>query len=436
VRRLVFLVLLASCSTNNGRSGDGGAGGGDGGRNTDCANGADTTIVGTLFAPNGLDPVPNATIYVPAGDPQPYSDGIACDLCGSPAGGIVSTVTRFDGGFTLTNAPAGPVKVVAELGRFRRVVTMNVTACQPNIVPKDPGVFGIRLPGKDADQDPADHVPRIAVASGDYDQIECVLDRMGISQLDLYDDRYTGVLPATQGKLFDLLNDRAKLEKYNVVVINCTSAGFDTAANLTPTVLQNLEHYVRNGGRLYATDWAYDFINQVPEFAPYMCFVQGGVDGASPPTTCPGTPQSLGEAHSNTSWNSAATVHDQTLASWLGVFPNTIVNGEVPVQFNFVVINHVGDAMHPTTVWLDGDAMDPGALPQQGKGVRPMTVTFDYQQCGRVHYSTYNTEPAAAPADNATYRYPTCNNRTDFNPQERLLEYFIFETAQCVGPIG
>jgi hypothetical protein len=42
----------------------------------------------------------------------------------------------------------------------------------------------------------------------------------------------------------------------------------------------------------------------------------------------------------------------------------------------------------------------------------------------------------AAPADDATYRYPTCNNRTTFNPQERLLEYLIFETAQCVGPIG
>jgi hypothetical protein len=433
VRRLVFLALLASCSTNNGRSGDGGAAG-DGGRNTDCANGADTTIVGTLFAPNGADPVPNATVYVPAGDPQPYSDGIACDLCGTPAGGLASTVTRFDGGFTIPNAPAGTVKVVAELGRFRRVVTMNVTACQPNIVPKDPNTFGIRLPGKDADLDPRDHVPRIAVATGDFDQIECVLDRMGISQIDLYDDRYGGTLPATTGNFFDLLNDRTRLEKYNLVIVNCTNDGFE--AKFTPTVLQNLEHYVRNGGRLYATDWAYDFINQVPEFAPYLCYVPGGVGGVSPATSCPGTPQTPGEAHSNRSWNAAAQVHDQTLANWLGVFPNTIINNQVPVQFNFVVINHTGDATHPTTVWLDGDAMDPTLLPQYDKGVRPMTVTFDYQQCGRVHYSTYNTEPAAAPTDNATYRYPTCNNRTDFNPQERLLEYLIFETAQCVGPIG
>jgi len=30
---------------------------------------------------------------------------------------------------------------------------------------------------------------RIAVATGDFDQIECVLQGMGISQIDLYDDR-------------------------------------------------------------------------------------------------------------------------------------------------------------------------------------------------------------------------------------------------------
>ena len=35
-------LLLASCSSNNGRNGDGGAG--DGGRNTDCANGADVLL--------------------------------------------------------------------------------------------------------------------------------------------------------------------------------------------------------------------------------------------------------------------------------------------------------------------------------------------------------------------------------------------------------
>src|SRR5207248_814856 len=107
----------------------------------------------------------------------------------------------------------------------------------------------------------------------------------------------------------------------------------------------------------------------------------------------------------------------------------------VDVEFSFVVVNRVGDAMHPTKLWASGIA-DGGGLPNQSKGRRPLTVTFDYKQCGRVHYSTYNTEPAAAVDDTMTNRYPSCGNRMTFHPQERLLEYLLFEVAQCVGPIG
>lgn len=438
---LVGALLLAGCSNSGrGSGGDGGSPdlGACQGRGCDvqACGGGDTTVVGTVFAPNGTDPVPNATVYVPAADVQPYPNGVACDLCGMIPGAITSTRTRADGGFLLQHVPAGDaVPVVIELGRFRRVTTVKVEACKTNLITKDPGVFGARLPGKDGDLSPQDHVPRIAVATGDYDQIECVLKRMGIQSIDLFNDRYKGTLPSTQGDFFQLLADRARLKSYNIVVINCTYSDFEP--KLTPEVLANLEDYVASGGRLYATDWAYDFIDQVPQFAPYLCYVPGGVDGPPPAATCPGMPQPKSEAHSNTAWNTGATVLDPTMLSWLKVFPQTVTNNQVPVQYNFVVIDHVGDPMSaPTTTWVQGDATDPSALPQQSKGTRAMTVTFDYKQCGRVHYSTYNTEPNAAPVETADYRYPTCDNRVVFNPQERLLEYLIFETAQCVGPIG
>ncbi len=444
---LIALVFVGGCS-GSGRSGGGtvlppdlSACVGLGCNVQACAADSPTTLVGTLFAPNGLDPVPNATVYVPQGQLVPFSDSVACDLCGGGgtlAGAVTSTTTRYDGGFTLPGVPVGDkIPLVIELGRFRRVVTVTVQKCQQNLVPKDPNVFGVRLPGKDGDLSPDDHVPRIAVATGDYDQIECVLGRMGLSQLDLYNDRDPGTtLPATIGELDALLNDIVKLKKYNILMINCTQAQFETSL-AKPGVIKNLEDYVASGGRLYATDWAYDMINQVPGFAPFLCFVPGGVDGPSPPPMCAGTPGVPREAHSTTAWSTGAIVHDPTLLKWLSIFPGTLVNNQVAVAYNFVVVNHVGDAMsHPTTTWVDGDATDPGALPQLGKGVRPMTVTFDYKQCGRVHYSTYNTEPNATVLDTATYRFPTCNNRTTFNPQERLLEYLIFETAQCVGPIG
>jgi hypothetical protein len=44
--------------------------------------------------------------------------------------------------------------------------------------------------------------------------------------------------------------------------------------------------------------------------------------------------------------------------------------------------------------------------------------------------STYNTEPNGVVPDDM--RYPNC--KPDFSPQERILEYLVFEIASCVGP--
>ena len=59
-------------------------------------------------------------------------------------------------------------------------------------------------------------------------------------------------------------------------------------------------------------------------------------------------------------------------------------------------------------------------------------VTFDYNSCGRVHFSTYNTEPNGTVND--PDRWPN-NCKANFTPQERLLEYLFFNIASCVqGP--
>src|SRR5438874_787037 len=151
-----MLVVVAGCGASRGNGN--GNGNGDGGTGESCPAGSATTLVGTVFAPNGLDPVPNATVYVPQGGPIPFSESVACDLA-----------------------------------------------------------------------------------------------RMGISQLDLYNDRDPGsTLPATVGELDALLNDRVKLKKYNILMINCTKAQFE-ASLAKPAVLANLEDYVHSGGRLYAT---------------------------------------------------------------------------------------------------------------------------------------------------------------------------------------
>ena len=386
----------------------------------DLATCADTTgIAGRVFAPNGLDPVPKATVFVPAGAIKDFPAQVSCDLCNDIGAAIASTQTGVDGFFQLTGIPPGKgIPVVIQLGRFRRVVTVDVEPCNIVILPTDAAVKGTRLPKKNAEFSPHDSVPKIAVATGDYDQIECVLKRMGINQIDLFNDRGGIETPPTLGALSTLLGDRNKLLGYNILVVNCTNNEFESLV-ANPTIRQNLAAFVGMGGRLYATDWAYDSIEQIPEFAPFMCFVPQ--NGAA--LMCSQPPQQATSADTNTSYDVLASIKDPDLAAWLKQFPNVIQNNQVQVDFSFVIINGVAtnQMQYPSTTWVEG---------KTPMGVKPMTVTFDYNSCGRVHYSTYNTEPNGVVPDNM--RYPNC--KPTFSPQERILEYLVFQIAACVGP--
>ena len=431
---LLSMALLAGCS-QSGRSGatDNGDGGntgdgehdgapsfafdltsGPGGDLASCDNGA--TLSGKVFAPNGLDPVPGATVYIPADPVAPFAATVTCDLCDKVPPAITKTTSATDGSFSLAGVPDGDVVVVIQLGRFRRVLHFQVMPCEQRAVP----ARFTRLPTKNGELDPGDHIPRIAVATGDYDQIECVLKRMGIAQLDLYDDRGGVNNPPALGSFDSLLSDPKKMLGYDVLFVNCTNNEFESSLG-RKAVLDNLTAYAAAGGRLYLTDWAYDLVEQVPAFAPYMCFEpqRGGN------LMCGPAPQTAMNADSNSPYSNKALIKDARLADWLALFPN-VIDGQkrVSVDFSFVVVDEVANdpKAYPTTVWVEGDTAQ--------FGVKPMTVTFEYNQCGRLHYSTYNTEPNGVVPENG--RYPN-NCKPAFSPQERILEYLVFEIASCIN---
>ena len=432
MKRMTFVLLVAGCGVDIGRP-DGGPGaepdltastGPQGCQGlqcqiVSCPTGTDTTVTGRIFAPNGKDPVPGAQVYVPNMGLPEFPSTVSCDLCSDVQGAAANAQTTFDGRFTMTHVPAGQqIPIVIQLGRFRRVLHVDLTQCIGTTLTADAGSTGTRLPHKDAELDPADTVPHIAVATGDYDQIECVLKRMGLQQFDLYGDRDPGAPPATVGTFASLLADSTKLQSYNILVVNCTNNQFDSAL-FQKNALGNLHDFVGMGGRLYATDWAYDVIDQVTEFSPYLCFEPQ--NGAA--MQCGGGALSPMAADTTNPYSGPATIKDPGLLTWLGQFPGVLSGNKVEVDYSFVAVNQVAadTKNYPTTTWVEGMTND--------FGVKPMTVTFDYMGCGRVHYSTYNTEPNGVVPDNE--RFPNC--KADFSPQERILEYLVFEIASCVG---
>jgi hypothetical protein len=151
--------------------------------NVSCQGGSTTTITGKVYDPAGRNPLYNIVVYVPAAPLQPLPTGVptGADACSCPAlyksGEVVITTTSVDGTFKLTNAPVGTsVPLVIQVGKWRRLFHINVSACKDNAQPDKT----LLLPSTVAAGDTNDNMPEIAVSTGSADSLECLMTRIGL----------------------------------------------------------------------------------------------------------------------------------------------------------------------------------------------------------------------------------------------------------------
>src|SRR5262245_21889810 len=88
----------------------------------------DTTISGTVFAPNGTLPLYGVSVYVPNSDPGAFTPGASCSRCsdGLPGNPVVTATTDEAGKFTLSGVPSGPnIPVVITIGKWRRQLVLS-----------------------------------------------------------------------------------------------------------------------------------------------------------------------------------------------------------------------------------------------------------------------------------------------------------------------
>ena len=384
-----------------------------------CRNGAGS-MSGVVYAPNAADPVPNAIVYVSAAPPGPLAAGVRCETCTSERSinALIRTDAAYDGRFTLETVCAGPQTLVIQTGRFRRVVELEVIADQHLALTSDQ----TRLPRFAGEQHPEDTVPRFAVVTGDYDKMECVLHKMGLDRraIDLYEGALFLASPQPLKSLSALVNDANLLKQYNIIFINCSMGEWEWEL-AKPNVRANLEAYIRSGGRLYVTDLSYGWIEQVEVFAPMIDFEPG------PSTDAPEPRRSalLGADGLVV----LADIHDDELSQWLRLFPGRADLDNVPIQ------HFLGDwaMMHAISgkakQWVSGVV---SSLFGGIHGERPLTVTFDYEGCGKVLFSSYHTEGR----ENEFFArpFPVYCGMQD-SPQERILEFLIFNMVRCVGEL-
>lgn len=275
---------------------------------------------------------------------------------------------------------------------------------------------------------------RMAVVTGAYDEIENVLAKLGFGSVDAtgrldYGASFdftiidgTGNLEDADYTNFDeFIGDLDEMSQYDIIFINCGNAE-DTLAQ-DPTAIANLQEYVENGGKLYVTDWSYAFVeNPFPEFINFYLSNEDAdqvEEHGHAKRGKPGTYDADVKDAELAAWLDAVTVNNASLKDSCSVadedldaregarnIDGTITVGDFLASWAIIQGEHEGYEGQ-SKVWLKGVISS-----YDGVNDLPLTMTKDIGE-GRVLYSSYHT----------AHSCPT----TGFWPQERVLEYLIFE---------
>jgi len=452
-----------------------------------CTGGKTTTITGKVYDPAGKDPLQGVTVFVPAepitalprGGPAGFATPSDACACGAlyPSGAVTATTTAIDGSFTLANAPVGTsVPLVIQVGKWRHVVNINVTACEDNA---QTGTT-LKLPSTVAAGDTNDSMPDIAVSTGSADTLECLLLRIGVSSAEYVPgssmgghvhvfsggDASTGgghhgggggggvgspeaVSMAGAPSSYDATNGlwatQAQMMKYDVVLLSCE--GGETY-NANP---QALEGYLDAGGRAFASHFHYSWFsgplsskgtNTYTVPSDWSNLASWSADQTG------GGGLSNGDVGGviDTTLNGSTKPFQKglTLSTWLD--ENGALGGvtgvsavELPIytpRYNALV----GPSNTPSQPWITADS-------SAQESSNTLYFSFDTPvnaptppgatapaYCGRAVFSDLHVSGNPSTKDNTALPPPMSCDDVNLSPQEKALEFMLFDLSSCVVP--
>ena len=455
-----------------------------------CGSGATTSISGVVTDPAGKNPLFNIQVYVPGAPLQSLNSGVGPDACDCSAlyksGAIASTVTAVDGTFTLANAPVGAsVPLVVQIGKWRKEILIKTTQCMDN--PQG----SIALPGTLVGAGPNDSMPEIAVSTGSADTLECLMLRIGVPKTEytagaggtqhvhIFAGGQPAAAPGGGGRGRgggggggggigtpenpgmagapasdkNLWLNQGQLMPYDIVLLSC-EGGETYDANP-----QALEQYLNVGGRAFASHFHYAFFSgPLDTTQNYTAPADWGTHLA---TWTPGDGTGLGAGGgAGPGGGGGANVDiggiiDQTLNGSMQPFPKGVdldewltltkaieqdggvAAGELPIyqpRYNAVV----GAANTPSQPWIIAD---------QASGASGNTMYFSFDTpvsqapaadggapayCGRAVFSDLHVD--GNPTTKDTPDPPGGCDNVDLSPQEKALEFMLFDLSSCVLP--
>jgi len=406
-----------------------------------CAMAAaqNTTVSGTVYDPRTTSaalPLPNVLVYASTTPVSAPPAGVQCLTVQTPTGANVVSYayTAVDGTFQLQNVPENAAYVIViQAGKWQRQFNETVGAGP---------LTGLVL------NMPANHtqgnIPRIAIATGSVDGVECVLRDMGMSDTEFTDDNQTvnpggyfhfyrgssspgADINASTPSENTLMASASTLNGYDMVMFPCQGNPSDQA---TATGATNILNYANAGGRIFTTHysyaWLYPGAPYDSQFAP--------VANWSPIDAQTGQ---LNEVQINSGVGTVATNFSDgaTLAQWLENSDATVAGTTNQIDIS-TLRTDVTSVIPPTQSWV---TLNSGGF--AGNGGQVMQMTFNTpvgspaaSQCGRVMYNDYHVYNVSDA--NATFPSECPDPATHvMSAQEDMLEYALFDLSAFVQPV-
>lgn len=403
-----------------------------------CGGGGHTSISGTVYDPAGKNPLYNVYVYVPNAPLQAIPSGPMCTSCQAPASGspIVGTQSNPDGSFTLNDVPVGTgIPLVMQLGKFRREIMVDtVTQCVDNKVGKKDGSGNetlTRMPRKQAEGSPNDNIPKIAMATGSCDALECLMRKIGIDDSEFTNPAgrvhiYTGdpSIGGTAAASYStdaqttLWNSHTTMEKYDIVMNSCECQPTDRGNDY-----KEVHQFLSDGGRFFGTHFHYNWFAPPTGPADFQATANWPLSDGSDP----------GPFYINTTIPKGVAFDQWMQAVWKA--GKLAMTQPAPPKggLNIDAARHdVGTVKGATTPWIyyTNSSIKSSNYETAYLSFNTPTAAMVDQQCGRAVFSDIHVSSAGG------FGGTTFPAECDSNPmtqQEAALEFLFFDLSSCVG---
>ncbi|HEY4241921.1 MAG TPA: carboxypeptidase-like regulatory domain-containing protein [Kofleriaceae bacterium] len=395
----------------------------------DCAamSMPDTTLSGTVYAPNGTLPLYGITVYVPNTDPGPFTDGVACSQCAAtlPGNPITSATSDATGHFSLPSVPQGDnIPLIITSGKWRRqIVIPHVNQCADNPLVAD----DTRLPKNKTEGD----IPKIAITTGSADSLECLPRRLGLDDAEVTTEASDGRINLYNGNGVSSISGQGSLtnatalwssldamKAYDILIFSCEGA--QNAGTKPQASMDNVKMYADLGGRLFLSHW-------------HNIWIEGATQG--------------GDGHAPQVWPSIATWSDSnhgidgpdtidevnnpkgpSFAQWMLAVGGSTTQDQIDLVSGTgkTTCNTVDNSKAERWTYVD----DGGEKVQNFQFTTP-NEGDQSARCGKVVFSDMHV--SGGPGSNT---YPgDCGSSLDLTPQEKALAFMFFDIASCIQVI-